>query len=226
MHLLVGLGNPGRGYAGNRHNIGFMAADMIARRHSFSPFGEKFHGAAATGEIEGKKVLLLKPMTYMNESGRPVGAAPRFFKLSPGDVTVFHDDLDLAEGKVRVKCGGGAAGHNGLKSLDAHIGRETRRVRLGIGRPPSREQVTSYVLSDFTKADQAWLDPLLERLAEHVSFLVTGQADRFISRKTRPEAPQEKKTPSPTPLPQENGGGETLMARALRRAGKKKERED
>ncbi len=163
MKLFVGLGNPGAEYAFNRHNVGFMAVDAIASAHNFPAWRKRFQGAACEGKLGRGNVLLLKPGTYMNESGRAVGEAVRFYKLELSDVVVFHDELDLAPGKVRVKTGGGVAGHNGLKSLTAHIGNDYVRVRIGIGHPGSREAVTHHVLSNFLKADRDWLEPLLRR---------------------------------------------------------------
>ncbi|NBC88025.1 MAG: aminoacyl-tRNA hydrolase, partial [Alphaproteobacteria bacterium] len=158
MRLFVGLGNPGRQYAMNRHNIGFMAVERIAAEHGFPPFRAKFQGQVSEGRLGGAKVLILKPETYVNRSGQAVGEAARFYKLAPEDIVVFHDELDLSPGKVRVKQGGGHAGHNGLRSLHAHLGDGYGRVRLGIGHPGHKDRVTSYVLSDFAKADQDWLD--------------------------------------------------------------------
>lgn len=182
MLLVVGLGNPGVGYARNRHNIGFMAVDAIAARHRFAPFRRRFHGEAAEGGAGGRKVLILKPMTYMNESGRAVAAAAGFYKIPPGDVLVFHDELDLAAGKVRCKTGGGHAGHNGLRSLHAHIGADYRRVRLGIGHPGDKDRVIGHVLKDFAKADDAWLQPLLDAIAEFFPLLADGDDAAFMSK--------------------------------------------
>lgn len=180
--LIVGLGNPGPRYQANRHNIGFMAIDAIATRHRFSSFRARFQGELAEGDLEGVRVLLLKPMTFMNESGRSVAAAARFFKIPVERIIVFHDELDLAAGKIRVKDGGGHAGHNGLRSLHAHLGPGYRRVRLGIGHPGEKERVVGYVLDDFAKADAAWLDPLLEAIADWFADLVKGNAAGFMSK--------------------------------------------
>jgi peptidyl-tRNA hydrolase, PTH1 family len=182
MLLIVGLGNPGRRYAGPRHNIGFMAADAIHRRHGFPPWRARFQGEASEGSLAGEKTLILKPATYMNESGRAVAEAARFYKLGPGDIVVIHDDLDLAPGKLRMKVGGGHGGHRGLKSIEAHLGREFRRMRLGIGHPGRREQVNPYVLHDFAKADRDWLDPLLDAVAEHAPLLAGGEDSTFMNR--------------------------------------------
>ncbi|MBY0227535.1 MAG: aminoacyl-tRNA hydrolase [Hyphomicrobium sp.] len=179
MKLFVGLGNPGEKYARNRHNIGFMAVERIAQIHGFSPWKKKFKGYAADGEIGGEKVLLLKPDTYMNESGQSVGEAARFLKISEGQVVVFHDELDLLPGRIKVKTGGGNAGHNGLRSISAHLGNETVRVRLGIGHPGSKDAVSHFVLSDFAKADQVWLPDLLDAVAKAAPYLAKGDAARF-----------------------------------------------
>ncbi|MDP4823040.1 MAG: aminoacyl-tRNA hydrolase [Aestuariivirgaceae bacterium] len=182
MRLMVGLGNPGPQYQGNRHNIGFMAVDEIVRRHGFSPWRKRFQGECAEGQIAGVKVLALKPATYMNESGRAVGEAMRFLKIAPEDVVVFHDELDLAAARVRVKLGGGNAGHNGLRSIDAHIGNNFQRVRMGIGHPGMKALVHAYVLHDFAKADKVWLEPLLDETARNADLLVEGRADQFQNR--------------------------------------------
>ncbi len=182
MHILVGLGNPGAKYQDNRHNVGFMAADAIVRRHSFSPWAKKFQGLIAEGTVAGEKVLLLKPQTYMNESGRSVGEAMRFYKLDSSDVTVLYDELDLVPGKVRVKLGGGAGGHNGIRSIDGHIGNAYRRVRIGIGHPGVKELVMPHVLGDFAKADRVWLEPLLEAMADAVPLLVKGDDNGFMNK--------------------------------------------
>lgn len=196
MLIFAGLGNPGAKYAGNRHNIGFMALDRIAAEHGFAPWRKKFHGEVTEGRLGPEKVLLLKPMTFMNLSGQSVGEAMRFYKLGPGDVTVFHDELDLAPGKVRVKSGGGHAGHNGLRSLHQHIGEAYRRVRLGIGHPGRKEQVTQYVLQDFAKADGEWLDDVLRGVAEGAPELAADRTDRFLNAVARRAAPAAK--PKPT----------------------------
>ena len=197
--LLVGLGNPGPAYAGNRHNIGFNVVDAICDRHGFGPFRRKFDGQVAEGRIGDRRVLALKPMTYMNESGRAVGQAARFHKIPPVDVVVFHDELDLAAGKVRVKDGGGLAGHNGLRSISAHIGPAFRRVRLGIGHPGGKDRVTGHVLKDFAKADRVWLDPLLEACATHAPLLVAGDAGAFMSKVAMAVNPPRPKPPRPAP---------------------------
>ncbi len=185
MKLIVGLGNPGEKYAGNRHNIGFMAVDELARGYTFGPWKKRFQGFAAEGQIGVEKCILLKPMTYMNESGRSAGEAMRFYKLPAADVIAIHDELDLKAGTVRVKTGGGNAGHNGLKSLSAYIGNEYTRVRLGIGHPGDKALVTNYVLQDFAKADRQWLTPLLEGIARGMARLVEGGEAAFLSEAAR-----------------------------------------
>lgn len=182
MRLLVGLGNPGAKYARTRHNIGFMAVDEIVRRHSFASWRARFESQCAEGAIDGEKVLALKPETYMNNSGRAVGTAVRFFKLEPADVVVIHDDIDLAGGKIRYKVGGGHAGHNGLRDIDAHIGKDYARVRLGVGHPGLREQVHDHVLDPFSKAEMTWVEPLLDAVAEAFPLLVAGDSSKFLTR--------------------------------------------
>jgi PTH1 family peptidyl-tRNA hydrolase len=182
MLLIVGLGNPGRRYAGHRHNVGFMAADEIHRRHRFSAWRARFESELSEGSFAGEKAFLLKPATYMNESGRAVGQAMRFFKLAPADVVVIYDELDLPPGKLRMKAGGGTAGHKGLKSIEAHIGKDFRRMRIGIGHPGAKELVNGYVLHDFAKADRDWLDPLLTAIAENAPLLARGEDASFMNR--------------------------------------------
>jgi PTH1 family peptidyl-tRNA hydrolase len=182
MKLIVGLGNPGPRYEQTRHNIGFMAADAIIRRHGFRSPREKFHGLIAEGELGGERALVLKPMTFMNESGTSVAPAARFYKIEPRDVIVLHDELDLAPGKVRVKRGGGAAGHNGLRSIDAHLGPDYWRVRLGIGHPGRKDLVLGYVLQNFLPEETVWLDRLVPAVAEAMPLLVEGQDSAFMSR--------------------------------------------
>jgi PTH1 family peptidyl-tRNA hydrolase len=184
MLLIAGLGNPGPKHAGNRHNIGFMAADAIARRHSFSPWSKKFQGLLAEGSLAGEKVFLLKPQTFMNLSGQSVGEAMRFYKLDPSNLIVFYDELDLAPGKVRVKTGGGSGGHNGIRSIDQHIGTEYRRVRIGIGHPGAKPMVHGYVLGDFAKGDGEWLRTLLDSIAENAALLVKDDGSSFMNRVT------------------------------------------
>ncbi|MBI6630503.1 aminoacyl-tRNA hydrolase [Pontibaca salina] len=209
MQLFVGLGNPGGKYARNRHNIGFMVVDRIASDHGFGPWKSKFQGQISEGMLDGAKVLLLKPTTFMNRSGQSVGEAMRFYKLEPGDVTVFHDELDLAPGKMRVKQGGGHAGHNGLRSLHAHIGETYARVRLGIGHPGHKDRVAAYVLHDFARSDEEWLDDLLRGISDGAPHLATGDSGRFMNAvalrtapprsSNRPEKPSENPSAAPAP---------------------------
>jgi PTH1 family peptidyl-tRNA hydrolase len=225
MKVLVGLGNPGQKYEGNRHNIGFMAVDAIADRYGAPQWRKRFQGLAAEVDIDRARYLLLKPMTYMNESGRAVGEAIRFYKISPADVIVFHDEIDLEPGKLRVKFGGGHAGHNGLKSISAHIGNDYQRVRLGVGHPGHRDAVAHYVLHDFSRADRDWLAPLLDAVAKSVGHLVMGEDAKFmnaVARVIRPApAPQDAAKPSPKPTaPQPESeklerAGETALEPAM-----------
>jgi len=178
--MIVGLGNPGADYLLNRHNIGFMALDVLADEINATAWQKKFKGALASGTLDGRALLLLKPMTYMNLSGEAVGEALRYYKLEPSDVIVIHDDIDLASGDVRVKQGGGHGGHNGLKSLDAHIGKEYWRVRLGVGHPGHKNEVSDYVLGNFAKADKEWLAPLLARIAAALPALLSNDATQFL----------------------------------------------
>ena len=181
MKLLVGLGNPGDKYAGNRHNVGFMAVERIQSAHGFGPWKKKFQGLAADGEIAGEKVMLLKPQTYMNESGRSVGEAVRFLKVPIADLVVLYDEIDLAPGKLKAKTGGGNAGHNGLRSISAHLENDYVRVRIGVGHPGAKELVANWVLNDFAKADRAWLEPLLEAIADAAARLAKGETERFLT---------------------------------------------
>lgn len=181
MKLWVGLGNPGAKYTGNRHNIGFMALDRIAADHGFGPWKKAHQGLVSEGRLGAEKVVLLKPETFMNLSGQAVRSAVDFWKLSPGDVTVFHDELDLAPGKCRVKLGGGHAGHNGLRSIHGHLGEAYGRVRLGIGHPGHKDAVAAYVLHDFAKADQDWLDDLLRGISDGAAALAEGDGTRFLN---------------------------------------------
>jgi peptidyl-tRNA hydrolase, PTH1 family len=182
MLLFVGLGNPGAKYARNRHNIGFMAVDEIARRHRFAPWRRRFQGETSEGTLDSERVILLKPTTYMNESGRSVQEAASFFKIGAGDVTVFQDELELPPAKLRVKVGGGIAGHNGLRSISAHIGNEYRRVRLGIGHPGVKELVHGHVLSDFAKADMPWVEALCEAVADNAGLLTAKRDSTFANK--------------------------------------------
>jgi PTH1 family peptidyl-tRNA hydrolase len=181
MKLIVGLGNPGAKYAGHRHNIGFMALDRIAADHGFPPWKSRHQGGVSEGRFGAERVVLLKPETFMNNSGQAVQAAMRFYKLEPADVIVFHDEIDLAPGKVRHKLGGGHAGHNGLRSIHAHIGPDYARVRLGVGHPGHKDRVPAYVLHDFAKADQAWLDDVLRGVSDGISDLAAGDPAKFLN---------------------------------------------
>jgi PTH1 family peptidyl-tRNA hydrolase len=202
VKLFVGLGNPGAAYARQRHNVGFMAVEAIAAGHGFGPWRAKFHGQLAEGRLGTERVLLLKPGTYMNLSGDSVRAALQFYKLEPGDIVVFHDELDLPPGKVRVKRGGGTAGHNGLRSLDAHIGPDFTRVRIGIGHPGDKRLVTGHVLGDFAKADAAWVEDLLAGIVDGAPALAAGDTPGFLAAVARrmPEPPRAAAT-SPEPAP-------------------------
>jgi peptidyl-tRNA hydrolase, PTH1 family len=182
MRLLVGLGNPGARYAGNRHNIGFMVVDTIARRHGIGPWRRRFHGVAAEGTIGAARALLLLPGTYMNESGLAAADAMRFYKLELPDVIVVHDELDLEPGKVRVKVGGGVAGHNGLRSITAHIGNDYKRVRIGVGHPGDKDLVLNHVLNDFAKSERPWVEALCDVIADNAELLLTGADATFQNK--------------------------------------------
>ena len=197
MILIAGLGNPGSRYAANRHNIGFMAADAIARRHGLGAWRRRFQGETADGMIGNERAVVLKPLTFMNESGRAVGEAMRFFNLEPADVVVLHDELDLPPGKVRVKTGGGHAGHNGLRSIQAHIGPDFHRVRLGIGHPGIKELVHAYVLHDFAKSDREWLEPLLDGIAEAAETLARREFASFQNKVHLALNPEPEKPRNP-----------------------------
>lgn len=193
MWLLVGLGNPGDKYAKNRHNIGFMAIDELADNHMFPPFQSKFEGLKAEKNLSNQKVILLKPTTYMNNSGKSVKAAARFFKIEPERIVIFHDELDLAPGKIKIRKGGGNAGHNGLKSIQAHLGTpDFWRVRMGIGHPGDKNRVHGYVLSDFAKSDQEWLATLNGALSRHIDLLLDENMTDYAS-KVAMDAPVERK---------------------------------
>jgi PTH1 family peptidyl-tRNA hydrolase len=216
MLLIVGLGNPGSAYAGHRHNVGFMVVDAIARAYRFGAAKKKFQGVVSEGTIEGargdKKALILKPATYMNLSGDAVQAAMQFYKLSLDDIVVFHDEIDLAPGKMRVKRGGGDAGNNGLRSITAALGPDYRRVRIGVGHPGHKDLVARYVLHDFSKADREWLDPLIDAMVEAMPSLADGDDAGFMNKVALILRPPEKK-PMPDELkkdakkaPEKNGG--------------------
>jgi peptidyl-tRNA hydrolase, PTH1 family len=182
MWLMVGLGNPGPRYAGNRHNIGFMAIDALVRRHNLGPWRKRFRGAASEGPMGSERVIALKPETFMNESGLAVAEAANFYKIEVGHIVVFHDEIDLAPAKVRVKTGGGGAGHNGLRSITAHVGNDYVRVRIGVGHPGSKDLVHSYVLGDFAMAERPWVEALSDILADNAAMLVKGEASTFQNK--------------------------------------------
>jgi peptidyl-tRNA hydrolase, PTH1 family len=204
MKLFVGLGNPGAQYARHRHNVGFVALDKIVAAHNLGAWRKRFQGETAEGTLGGERVVLLKPMTYMNDSGRSVGEAARFLKIDVSDIYVFHDEIDLAPGKLKVKVGGGNAGHNGLRSITAHMGNEYHRVRIGVGHPGAKDAVAYYVLRDFAKVEYGWLDPLLDAMAEAAPFLAKGDSARFLSQvalKTREDDAPDEKDPPPSEKP-------------------------
>jgi len=231
MKLFVGLGNPGSDYARHRHNVGFMAVERIAERHGLGPWRRRFHGRVCEGRLGGERVVLLEPQTYMNESGRSVAEALRYLEIGEGDVYVFHDELDLVPGKLRVKTGGGNAGHNGLRSISAHIGNEYARVRIGIGHPGSKDAVIRYVLHDFAKADAAWLEPLLDAMADAAPRLAAGDEARFLTDVARAlkggdDKPAERaasppvkaeKPPAPHPAGERQGKRASALAENLKR---------
>ncbi len=247
MKLLVGLGNPGDKYVRNRHNVGFMALDRIAEMHRFGPWKKKFQAYCADGEISGEKVMLLKPQTYMNESGRAVGEAARFLKVPVSDIIVLYDEIDLAPGKLKAKVGGGNAGHNGLRSISAHLENDYVRLRVGVGHPGHKDLVANYVLNDFAKADQTWLEPLLDAMAASANRLAEGQIERFltdVAQKLQPPkgaklkddrdassdgagqaAPTAPKLPARHPAGERASKRENALAANLRKwmAGKKRE---
>lgn len=200
MKLLVGLGNPGQKYERNRHNVGFMAVDRIAEEFSFAPFRNRFKGLVSEGRIGTERVLILKPQTYMNESGQSVGEAARFLKIDEADVIVLYDEIDLAPGKLKAKVGGGNAGHNGLRSISAHLGNDYVRIRIGVGHPGRKDLVANYVLHDFAKADYDWLDPLLEAIASAGEPMVKCDLAKFTAEVARrlgqDEEPAEKPKPA------------------------------
>lgn len=197
MRLFVGLGNPGAKYAQNRHNIGFMAVDRLARDHGFGDWRSKFQGRLAEGRIGTQKVLLLKPETFMNKSGQSVGEAMRFFKLTPEDIVVFHDEIDLAPGKLKAKSGGGHAGHNGLRSLHAHIGDAYTRVRMGVGHPGHKDAVPGYVLKDFPKGDHDWLEDMLTGISDGAAHLADGDLGKFSNAVSLRLSPPRSSTSRP-----------------------------
>jgi peptidyl-tRNA hydrolase, PTH1 family len=182
MRLMVGLGNPGASYARNRHNVGFMVVDAIARRHGIGPWRRRFQGVAAEGPLGGERVVLLLPGTYMNESGLAVSEAAHFYKIGTGDIVVFHDEIDLPPAKVRVKTGGGIAGHNGLRSISSHVGNDYHRVRIGVGHPGVRELVMPHVLGDFAKAERPWVEALCEIMADDAALIAKGEDAAFQNK--------------------------------------------
>jgi PTH1 family peptidyl-tRNA hydrolase len=224
MKLFVGLGNPGPKYARHRHNVGFMAIDRIADRFGAEAWRKRFQGETADVRIGGERVLLLKPMTYMNESGQSVGEAQRFLKIPIEDVYVFHDEIDLAPAKLKVKTGGGIAGHNGLRSISAHSGNDYHRVRIGVGHPGVKEAVAHYVLHDFHKAEDAWLEPMLDAMAEAAPFLAKGDTARYLSQVAlalRSEEKPQEEAPAATPAkspPARSKGRHPAGERADKRA--------
>lgn len=224
MLLIVGLGNPGAKYAQNRHNIGFMAVDRIAEDHGFSGWKSKFNGQINEGRLGSEKVILLKPETFMNRSGQSVGEAMRFYKLEPEDVIVFHDEIDLAPAKVRYKEGGGHAGHNGLRSVHGHIGEAYARVRLGVGHPGHKDAVPGYVLRDFPKADQDWLDDVIRGVSDGAPHLAAGDSGKFLNAvalrvapprsgtgKQAPESNKPAEAPAAEPAPDTRSAMQKLM---------------
>ncbi|KAB2941419.1 MAG: aminoacyl-tRNA hydrolase [Hyphomicrobium sp.] len=223
MKLFVGLGNPGAQYARHRHNVGYVALDKIAAAHSFGAWRKRFQSETAEGTLGGTRVVLLKPTTYMNDSGRAVGEAARFLKIPLEDIYVFHDEIDLAPAKLKVKVGGGNAGHNGLRSLTAHMGNDYNRVRIGVGHPGVKDAVAHYVLHDFAKAEYAWLDPLLDAMAEAAPYLAKGDAARFLSQvalKTRADDALEEREPPPEKkLERKPASAHPAGERAAKRAG-------
>ncbi len=216
MKLFVGLGNPGDRYRGNRHNIGFMAVERIAAAHGFSPWRKKFQSLVCEGSLGDQRVTLLRPETYMNDSGRAVGEAQRFLKIAVSDVVVFHDELDLAPSRVKVKTGGGNAGHNGLRSISAIIGNAYPRVRIGIGHPGSKDAVVNYVLADFAKSERAWVADVLDAMSEAAPFLASGDDSRFlteIARRTQAEG-DASEAASPKAISSKAGKASKVEAKA------------
>jgi PTH1 family peptidyl-tRNA hydrolase len=218
MKLFIGLGNPGAKYARNRHNIGFMALDQIAADHGFAPWRAKFQGQVSEGNLGGEKVILLKPETFMNLSGQSVGEAMRFYKLDSTDITVFHDEIDLAPAKVRLKAGGGHAGHNGLRSIHQHIGPHYDRVRMGVGHPGHKDRVPGYVLHDFAKADEGWLDDVLRGLSDGAASLAQGDGSRALNAVALRVTPARSSTTAPkakpvvATIPEPAAGGDARSA--------------
>jgi peptidyl-tRNA hydrolase, PTH1 family len=212
--LIAGLGNPGSQYAFNRHNIGFMAADEMHRRHNFSPWTKKFQALIADGMIGGEKVILIKPQTFMNLSGQSVGEAMRFYKLDIGNLAVIYDELDLPSGKVRIKTGGGSGGHNGIKSIDAHVGKDYRRIRIGIDHPGVKELVTHHVLGNFAKSDSEWLEPVLDAIAANADYLVNKDDAGFMNRVALATGGKAEKPSVDKPVAKPAGQSHIRQARA------------
>ena len=198
MLLLVGLGNPGTKHQNHRHNLGFMTLDRLVERYSFGPWRRRFQGQVADGRLGGRRAMALKPGTFMNLSGQSVGAAARYFHVSGKDIVVFHDEIDLAPGKIRVKQGGGTAGHNGLRSIDSHMGPDFRRVRVGVGHPGNKAQVQRYLLRDFPKRDKVWLDPLLDAVVEAAEYLAKDDDPGFSTKVALLRQPPNPSKPAPT----------------------------
>ncbi|HXQ51514.1 MAG TPA: aminoacyl-tRNA hydrolase [Stellaceae bacterium] len=205
MRLIVGLGNPGARYALTRHNVGFIAVAAFAKRHGFAAFRSKFQGEIAEGDIAGERVYALRPQTFMNLSGDAVGAASRFYKIAPSEIAVIHDEIDLAPGKLKVKRGGGTAGHNGLRSIEAAIGADFWRVRIGIGHPGMKELVEPYVLQNFTAEERLWMGPLIDAVAEAMPLLVADDAQGFMTKVALILRPPPPKPPRPAPAAQDEG---------------------
>ena len=196
MLLLVGLGNPGDKYTNTRHNVGFMMADEIARLHGFSPWRNKFQGLICDGMVGGEKILLLKPQTFMNRSGQSVSEACRFYKLGTENLIVFHDELDLAAGKLRIKTGGGHGGNNGIRDITAHMDANFKRVRMGVGRPQTKEQVSNHLLSDFAKSDNTWLEPMIDECVRSLPLLLKSEDANYMTRvaeRLKPNRPNKPK---------------------------------
>jgi peptidyl-tRNA hydrolase, PTH1 family len=204
--LIAGLGNPGQSYARNRHNVGFMGIDVIHESYEFGPWRRRFEGIACEGTLARRKTWLLKPATYMNESGRSVGAAARFFKLEPESIVVMHDEIDLAAGKLRMKAGGGDAGHNGLRSITSVLGPAYRRVRIGVGHPGEKDRVHGHVLQNFSAADEEWLVPLLSAIAKAAPFLARGDDAGFMNKVAVTLNPPPKKPPPEKPEKKDQDG--------------------
>jgi PTH1 family peptidyl-tRNA hydrolase len=224
MKLFVGLGNPGAQYARHRHNVGYVALERIAAAQGFGPWRKRFSGETAEGTLGGERVVLLKPTTYMNDSGRSVGEAARFLKIPIEDIYVFHDEIDLAPAKLKVKAGGGNAGHNGLRSLTAHMGNDYNRVRIGVGHPGSKDAVAHYVLRDFAKVEYGWLDPLIDAMADAAPFLAKGDSARFLSQvalKSRDagEVMEEREPSPPKKAERPRSASHPAGERAAKRAG-------